>query len=162
MISIIAVVVALNIIGGMMSQSSTNSALSSLNQLQLLMLLLLLEIFLPLKVINYLRSLSSSLLNINIDWSFFIVFKKLVDWFDYPQERADFDMIDISSGSTLLNLNTLIATLMVFIFIHFIFGLLKKCTKKSRHIISRFFRKVYSSFTFEMYVVLIYEAFINL
>ncbi|CAI2373523.1 unnamed protein product [Moneuplotes crassus] len=162
MISIIAVVVSLNIIGGMMSKSSTNSVLSSCNQLQLLVLLLLLDIFLSLKVINYLRSLSSSLFNIKIGWSFFIVFKKLADWFDYPQERVDLDMIDISSGSTLLNLNILIAIMMVFIVSHLIFMLLEKCSKKSNRIIPRFFRKVCSAFTFGMYVVLIYEGFINL
>ncbi|CAI2363732.1 unnamed protein product [Moneuplotes crassus] len=159
---IIAIVVYLNLIGGSLSSSSTNSILSSVNQLQLLILFLLCDIFIPLRVVTYLRTLTSSMINININWSFFIVFRKISDWFDYPQDRADFDTIEISSGSSLINLNTIIGAFILYIIIHVIFWFIRKCVRKSKKLLPKLVKKVYRSFTFGMYVILVFEGFISL
>ncbi|CAI2381897.1 unnamed protein product [Moneuplotes crassus] len=162
MISSASLAVTFQAVGGLMNGSSPSTIFSSINQLQLLMLFLLCEIFLPLKVVNYLRSLSSALFDINIDWSFFTVFRKIIEWFDYPQDRDDFDTIDISSGSSLINLNTLIATFGVFIITHIVFSLIIFCFKKSTGRLTNLLRSVYKAFTFKIYVVLIFEGFISL
>ncbi|CAI2372976.1 unnamed protein product [Moneuplotes crassus] len=158
----IPTLVLMNVIGGTFSSASTNSILSSINQLQLLILFLLCEIFIPLRVVTYLRTLTASLIDIDIDWSFIIVFRKITEWFDFAQPRDDFDTIEISSGSALINLNTLVCMFIIYVIIHFILWVAKKCVGKSKKLCARFVKKAYRSFTFQMYVVLIFEGFINL
>ncbi|CAI2370222.1 unnamed protein product [Moneuplotes crassus] len=158
----IPTLVLMNVIGGSFSSASTNSILSSINQLQLLILFLLCETFIPLRVVTYLRTLTASLIDIDIDWSFIIVFRKITEWFDFAQPRDDFDTIEISSGSALINLNTLVCMFIIYVIIHFILWVAKKCVGKSKKLCARFIKKAYRSFTFQMYVVLIFEGFINL
>ncbi|CAI2369382.1 unnamed protein product [Moneuplotes crassus] len=158
----IPILVFMNTIGGSLSSSSTNSILSSINQLQLLILFLVCKVFIPLRAVTYLRTLSTAMIDINIDWSFFIVFKKIGEWFDFDQPRDDFDTIEISSGSALINLNTLVCMLIIYIITHFILWIAKKCVGKSKKLCARFIKKAYCSFIFQMYVVLIFEGFISL
>ncbi|CAI2371112.1 unnamed protein product [Moneuplotes crassus] len=158
----IPILIFLNIIRGSFNNLSINSVLSSVDQLQLLILFLLCETFILLRVVTYLRTLTTSLIDIDIDWSFIIVFRKITEWFDFAQPRDDFDNIEINSGSALINLNTLVCMFIIYVIIHFILWVSKKCVGKSKKLCARFIKKAYRSFTFEMYVVLIFEGFINL
>ncbi|CAI2363968.1 unnamed protein product [Moneuplotes crassus] len=126
------------------------------------MLFLLCETFIPLRVVTYLRTITVSLIDINIDWSFFIVFRKIIEWFDFAQPRDDFDTIEISSGSSLINLSTLVCMFILYIIIHFMLWGIRKCVGKSKKFCARFINKAYSSFTFRMYVILIFEAIIEI
>ncbi|CAI2377858.1 unnamed protein product [Moneuplotes crassus] len=161
-LSVISISVILNIIGKILNQASRNSILSSINQLQLLILLLLLEIHLPSIVVNYLRSLSISLISTNIDWGSFTGFRTVWNWFDCPQERTDFEMIDISSGSTIINLNTLVGIFVTFLITHLFVATFLSCNKESQMLCVRVARYIKKCLTFEMYFVLIFESFITI
>ncbi|CAI2375785.1 unnamed protein product [Moneuplotes crassus] len=161
-LSVISISVILNIIGKILNQASRNSILSSINQLQLLILLLLFEIHLPSIVVNYLRSLSSSLIPISIDWGSFPGFRIVWKLFDYPQERDDFEMIDISSGSTIINLNTLVGIFVTFLITHLFVATFLSCNKESQKCCARMARYIKKCLTFEMYFVLVFESFITM
>ncbi|CAI2363878.1 unnamed protein product [Moneuplotes crassus] len=158
--SFIVILVGFSIICRSINQPGGNSALSFMNQIQLLILFVLLEIHLPLRVINFLRSLSVILVNLNISWSFFIAFREIIDWFDFPQNRADFEMININSGSTLLNLNTLISLIIVFMIFHLSVAIFVNCNKESEKCWARLAKYIKKCFTFKVYFVLIFETFI--
>lgn len=143
-LGIIPIVIGMNMLGGLLSDSSTNSALAALNQIQLLILLLVLKVHLPVKVINYLKSLASSLINISIDWSFIPLFKQISEWLDYPQIRDDFDLIDITSGSSLLNLNILIGTLFIYLIVHMICSLVIRLNFKGNNLVLKLITYIHS------------------
>ncbi|CAI2381653.1 unnamed protein product [Moneuplotes crassus] len=151
-----------NIAGGFMSLSSANSALASLNQLQLLILLVLLEVPLPLKVVNYLRSMSFTLINFSIDWSSIEGIRIIVDQIDHSQDREDFVVIGIESGSTLLNLASLLLLICLIVLSHSLFYGCIRWKEDSQASWMRRIRKIYTMLTFEIYFVTYFEGFMTL
>ncbi|CAI2385601.1 unnamed protein product [Moneuplotes crassus] len=153
--------VSLNIIGAILSKSSPNGAFASINQLQLLIMLLFLQTYLPSKIVNYLRSLTMSL--INIDWPSFISFRYLIGLFSHPQSRDDLYIGSYESGSTLLNNSTLIAIILLYIPLHLLTLVITKCIQKSsKRTLKMIFNYTWRAFTFEIYVRTIFESFLNL
>lgn len=96
--------VAMNFVSSFLNQASPHSTFAAINQIQLLLLLLLLKIYLPQKIINYIRSLSITLFNLNIDPSFWGGGEWIVSSFDFEQEREDLWTAGMESGSTFINL----------------------------------------------------------
>ena len=97
-----------NIALSFLSVSSSHSIFQMINQIQLLLLLLLLNIYLPLRIANYIRSLVMALIDFNIDYTFLPVVGEIVDTFDYEQPEDDFYVTELESGSSLMNISGVI------------------------------------------------------
>ena len=107
-----------NIALALLSVSSSNSVFQMINQIQLFLLLLLLNIYLPLKVANYIRSLVMSLIEFDIDFTFLPVVGDIVNAFDYEQLEDDFYVAVLESGSSFINTTGVIILIIGTILLH--------------------------------------------
>ena len=107
-----------NIALALASSSSPHSIFQMINQIQLLLLLLLLNIYLPSKVVNYIRSLVMALIDFDIDYSFLPVIGDIINTFDYEQPEDDFYVAELESGSSLMNISGVILIILGTILFH--------------------------------------------
>ena len=156
---------AMNVISSSMSNPSPNSTFSLVNQIQLLLLLLWLPAYLPLKVIDYIRSLAMSLIEFNIDWSFIFVFKKMINWFDYEQPSDQLYITGVTSGSAFINMADTIAILLSIGVFHLLILLIYVAKVKGRKKLGcswKLLVYIFKSLTFGFYFRLVFESFLML
>ncbi|CAI2380491.1 unnamed protein product [Moneuplotes crassus] len=151
-----------SLITSIFSGGSPSSLFSIIHQVQILLVLLLWKSYLPSKIQIYIHSLSLALVNFDIDWRFFIIFRKVYEWFNYEQPSDELFLAGIENGSSLLNLSGSIAFLISFGIFHIIFSSLhwinknnpeKTCLMKTIEMIANFF-------TAELYYRLVVESFL--
>ena len=102
--------------------SSPQGAWAIINQFQIIILLPLMFGSFNTKVINYILSLEAALFSFNFisvqDW----VPKNFIDTFDFHQPNEYLNIIELESGSTLINNLSLIFILTVCMIIHLLTG----------------------------------------
>ena len=105
--------VAANAILSLFTSTSggSTSSFGMMNQLQLVILIPILGTYLPTKIYNYLKSMNTSLFNIDFlptsNSGSFIDFKGL---FDYNQQNSYLKLLGLTSGSALVNILNLTVT----------------------------------------------------
>ena len=104
MISLIVASVASSLILATMSLSSPHVSFNAVNQIQLLLLLLLLHVHFPKSVVNYIRSLSSALIDFKISMQLIPEENQLVTTFEHDQPNDDLYIIGLESGSAIINI----------------------------------------------------------
>ena len=101
--------------------SGSTSSFGMMNQLQLVILIPMLRTYLPDKIYNYLKSMSTSLFNINFlptsDSSSFVSFQSL---FDYNQQDSYLKLLGLTSGSAFVNILNLSVTVGCVICLHIV------------------------------------------
>ena len=153
----------MNVISSSMSNPSPNSTFSLVNQIQLLLLLLWLPAYLPLKVIDYIRSLAVSLIEFNIDWRFIFVFKKMINWFDYEQPSDQLYITGVTSGSAFINMADTIAIFLSIGVLHLLILLIYVAKVKGREKLGcswKLLVYIFKSLTFGFYFRLMFESFL--
>ena len=144
------------------SSGSTNS-FGMMNQLQLVILIPMLKTYLPDKIYNYLKSMSTSLFNINIlptsDSSSFINFQSI---FDYNQQDSYLKLLGLTSGSAFVNILNLMTTIGCIVCIHIIafilFLIVRKLARLRR--IKGILIKILEILTFGFYITVYIETYI--
>ena len=97
------------------------SSFGMMNQLQLVILIPILGTYLPTKIYNYLKSMNTSLFNIDFlptsNSGSFIDFKGL---FDYNQQNSYLKLLGLTSGSALVNILNLSVTVGCIFWLHIV------------------------------------------
>ena len=157
--------VAANAVLAAMTSTSSGSSNSfgMMNQLQLVILIPMLKTYLPDKIYNYLKSMSTSLFNINFlptsDSSSFIDFQSM---FDYNQQDSYLKLLGLTSGSAFVNILNLMATIGCIVCIHIIISILFLIVRKLTRLrwIKRILIKILEILTFGFYVTVYIETYI--
>ena len=134
-----------------------------LNQIQLVILLPLIGAYIPEKIYDYLKSMNTSLLNLNFlptdNSDSTISFKSL---FDFKQPNSYFYLLQLSSGSALVNILSLTTTVGLVIAVHILllalFAVLRKLNKLAK--LQNFILKLVGMLTFGFYIGVCLESFI--
>ena len=151
-----------NIALAFLSVSSSHSIFQMINQIQLLLLLLLLNIYLPLKVANYIRSLVMALVEFNIDFTFLPVVGEIVDTFDYEQPEDDFYVTELESGSSLMNISGVIMLIIATILFHWLLRIILAFTRMIINKFTAYVKFLLHSFKYGIYVRIFFQSFILL
>ena len=143
--------------------SGSTSSFGMMNQLQLVILIPMLRAYLPDKIYNYLKSMSTSLFNINFlptsDSSSFVSFQSL---FDYNQQDSYLKLLGLTSGSAFVNILNLSVTVGCIICFHIIililFLIVRRITRL--RVIKNLIVKILEMLTFGFYVGVYLETYI--
>ena len=145
------------------SSSSSSNSFGMINQIQLVILLPLIGAFLPQKIYDYLKSMNASLFNLsflpssNSESSI-----NIKSWFDFKQPNSYLYLLQLSSGSALVNILSLTTMVGAVIWLHIllliIFSILFKLNKLVR--VRRLIEKILKMLTFGFYVGVWIETYI--
>ena len=145
------------------TSSGSTSSFGMMNQLQLVILIPMLKTYLPDKIYNYLKSMSTSLLNINFlptsDSSSFIDFQAM---FDYNQQDSYLKLLGLTSGSAFVNILNLMTTVGCIVCIHIIAFILFLIVRRLARLtwIKNFLIKLLEMLTFGFYITVYIESYI--
>ena len=152
------------VVTGFSSSTSTSSnSFGMINQIQLVILLPLIGAFLPLKIYDYLKSMKTSLFNLSFlptnNSENMIHFK---NWFDFKQPNSFLNLLDLNSGSWLVNILALTTTIGIVIGLHIvivvIYFVLKKTNKCMK--VTKLILKILKFLTFNFYIGVFLETYI--
>ena len=150
------------VVTGFSSSSSTSSnSFGMINQIQLVILLPLIGAFLPLKIYDYIKSTKANLFNLSFlpinNSENMIHFK---NWFYFKQPNSFLNLLDLNSGSALVNILALTTTVGIMVWLHiiisFIYFALKKINKCI--IVTKLTLKVLKFLTFNFYIGVFLET----
>lgn len=153
---------ASNIALALISSSSPHSIFQMINQIQLLLLLLLLDIYLPLKVVNYIRSLVMALVDFNINYSSLPVIGLIINIFNYEQPEDDFYITELESGSSLINISGVILLIIGTIFFHWLLRIILAFTRMIINKFTSYVKFLLHSFKYGIYVRIFFQSFLLL
>ena len=163
-VAALAGVAANAVLAAMTSTSSgSTSSFGMMNQLQLVILIPMLKTYLPDKIYNYLKSMSTSLFNINFlptsDSSSFIDFQAM---FNYNQQDSYLKLLGLTSGSAFVNILNLMTTVGCIVCIHIIAFILFLVVRKlsKLRLIKNLLRKILEILTFGFYITVYIETYI--
>ena len=145
------------------TSSGSTSSFGMMNQLQLVILIPMLKTYLPDKIYNYLKSMSTSLFNINFlptsDSSSFIDFQAM---FNYNQQDSYLKLLGLTSGSAFVNILNLMTTVGCIVCIHIIAFILFLVVRKlsKLRLIKNLLRKILEILTFGFYITVYIETYI--
>ena len=153
-----------SILSSLVSQGAPNRMFESINQLQLLMLLPLLGVYLPIKVIDYIKSLFSSLISFGLEYEDIKGVDNLYSYLHHPQPNEMLDYLGFESGSTLVNVDDTVVVFFSILALHLIISLcyLMVRTKKNDKLYIRMIKYIFESFNFGVHIRFILEAFLIL
>ena len=143
--------------------SGSTSSFGMMNQLQLVILIPMLRTYLPDKIYNYLKSMSTSLFNINFlptsDSSSFVSFQSL---FDYNQQDSYLKLLGLTSGSAFVNILNLSVTVGCVICLHIVILILFLIIRKivRLRVIKNLIVKILEILTFGFYIGVWLETYI--
>ena len=145
------------------SSSSSSNSFGMLNQIQLVILLPLIGAYIPVKIYDYLKSMNTSLLNLNFlptnNSDSTISIKSL---FDFKQPNSYLYLLQLDSGSALVNILSLTTTVGIVIAAHIslfiLFAILKKLNRLAK--LQNFILKLIGMLTFGFYIGVCLESFI--
>jgi hypothetical protein len=110
-----------SIASGFSSLSNPTGLWQMMNTMQLFMLILLLDINLPVKILNIFKATSYFTLSFNIPFIPEIPYLcDVYDYLDFLPPKANYPIIGVGSGSTLINLNSLLCILLCVVVLHFL------------------------------------------
>ena len=145
------------------SSSSSSNSFGMINQIQLVILLPLIGAFLPQKIYDYLKSMNASLFNLSFlpqsNSQSLVDFKS---WFDFKQPDSYLYLLQLTSGSALVNILSLTTIVGVVIIFHFIILILYVILFKLNRLywIRRLTEKLLGMLTFGFYIGVWTETFI--
>ena len=136
----------------------------TMNQFQLILLLLLTNSHIPKSIVDYLTGMKATTCSLN-----FVPFKDLpglkilIAWLNFDLNYKNLESFGVFSGSTFVNIFSLIWAIFIIWVIHVIYmlvfkHLLKRYEERPKCI--RFFNKIFQLFMFTIYIRLILEAYI--
>jgi hypothetical protein len=110
-----------SIVSGFSSLSNPIGFWQMMNTMQLFMLILLLDIYLPIKILNIFKATSYFSLSFDVPFIPEIPFLcDVYDYLDFLPPKANYTIMGVDSGSTLLNLNSLLCILLCVVAFHFL------------------------------------------
>ena len=145
------------------SSSSSSNSFGMINQIQLVILLPLIGAFLPQKIYDYLKSMNASLFNLSFlpqsNSQSLVDFKS---WFDFKQPDSYLYLLQLTSGSALVNILSLTTIVGVVIWLQIIILILYAILFKLNrlHWIKRLAGKLLKMMTFGFYIGVWTETFI--
>jgi hypothetical protein len=93
------------IISAILSLSNPTNLFQIINVIQIFMLIVLLDLYLPQKVLNILNSMNYFTLSFEIPFvNEFSYLNEFYDYLDFLPPKADYQIIGIESGSSLINI----------------------------------------------------------
>ena len=157
--------VAANVLLSIFTSTSggSTSSFGMMNQLQLVILIPLLRTYLPTKIYNYLKSMNTSLFNIDFlptsNSGSFIDFKGL---FDFNQQNSYLKLLGLTSGSALVNILNLTVTVGCILWLHIVILIIYVIIRKAPRFrkISQFLLKLLETLTFGFYIGVYWETYI--
>ena len=157
--------VAANVLLSIFTSTSggSTSSFGMMNQLQLVILIPILRTYLPTKIYNYLKSMNTSLFNIDFlptsNSGSFIDFKGL---FDYNQQNSYLKLLGLTSGSALVNILNLTVTVGCILWLHIVILIIYVIIRKAPRLrkISQFLLKLLGTLTFGFYIGVYWETYI--
>jgi cysteine-rich repeat protein len=163
--ALVGVGVVASIISGVTRLSSPTGLWQMMNLIQLFTLIILLNIYLPNKVIDVLDA------NSYLSFSFKVPFIDKIPYFDsslsyldFSPQKSNYDIFKIYSGSSLLNILSLIILLMITGILHLWFIPFKSLgashnLSKKRKWMRLVSRRIWVIFTFALYIRLIIQSY---
>ncbi|CAI2380176.1 unnamed protein product [Moneuplotes crassus] len=145
----------------LLSLSSVNSIFSTMNSLQLAILLPAVPEYFPQKVSDLINGMGFSTFSFDFMSLRSIPFVEAVsNWMAYPQTNEYFVTLGMSSGSSLVNLLSILGTIFLICIIHFWITLLHKCGSKSENKrCTKICKKLFRYFTFNIYIRILIQSF---
>ena len=145
------------------SSSSSSNSFGIINQIQLVIIFPLIGPYLPEKIYDYLKSMSTSLFNLNFlptsNTESTISFKSL---FDYKQQNSYLYLLQLKSGSAFVNILDLTTTVGLVIGIHIVllilFAVLHKLNKLQR--LKNIVLKIIGMLSFGFYIGVWLETYL--
>ena len=145
------------------STSSSSNSFGMINQIQLVIIFPLIGPYLPQKIYDYLKSMSTSLFNLNFlptsNTESTISFK---DLFDFKQQNSYLYLLELKSGSAFVNILDLTTTVGFVIWIHIIlliiFAILHKLHRFN--VVKKFISKILEMLTFGFYIGVWLETYL--
>ena len=145
------------------STSSSSNSFGMINQIQLVILLPLIGAFLPQKIYDYLKSMNASLFNLsflpssNSESSI-----NIKSWFNFKQPDSYLYLLQLSSGSALVNILSLTTVVGTVIWLHILililYAILFKLNKL--HFVKKLIVKILEMLTFGFYIGVWTEIYI--
>jgi cysteine-rich repeat protein len=166
--ALVGVGAAASVISGVTSFSNPTGFWQMMNIMQLFMLIVLLEIYLPLKVLNVLNS--SSYFSLSFDASYISDIPYLgpmYNFLDFMPPKANYLVLGVGSGSTLINILSLLLIMIGLGLFHWWILLWrmtwgKDDSSEEKSIIKIILSKTWSFMTFNVYVRLILQGYQHL
>ena len=145
------------------SSSSSSNSFGMINQIQLVIIFPLIGPYIPEKIYDYLKSMSTSLFNLNFlptsNTESTISFK---DLFDFKQQNSYLYLLELKSGSAFVNILDLTTTVGFVIWIHIIlliiFAVLHKLGRFS--VVKKVILKILEMLTFGFYIGVWLETYL--
>ena len=145
------------------STSSSSNSFGMINQIQLVIIFPLIGPYLPQKIYDYLKSMSTSLFNLNFlptsNTESIISFK---DVFDFKQQNSYLYLLELKSGSAFVNILDLTTTVGFVIWIHIIlliiFTILHKLGRFN--VVKKIISKILAMLTFGFYIGVWLETYL--
>jgi hypothetical protein len=152
-----------SVLTAMMSSGSSSSSFGMMNQLQLIIVLPLLGSYIPFKVMDFIKAMNDSM------FTFGFIPSENTTLVNYIDEKYSFDqpntylfLLQLESGSAIVNVVNLLITIFTFITIHLLilclYLLLRYIFRLEK--VSSFIRKILSLMTFGTYIVIVIETFL--
>jgi cysteine-rich repeat protein len=157
-----------SIVSGFSSLSNPIGFWQMMNTMQLFMLILLLDIYLPIKILNIFKATSYFSLSFDVPFIPEIPFLcDVYDYLDFLPPKANYIIMGVDSGSTLLNFNSLLCILLCVVALHFLItswkvGWRQKNQFKKTSIIKLVAYKIWTYFTFSIYIRLLLQTYQHL
>jgi hypothetical protein len=104
---------AASVVSGLTSLSNPTGLWQMINTMQLFMLILLLDVYLPIRILNVYNASSGFTLTFEVSFIAKIPYMgDVYEFFNFLSPRESYSMLGIDSGSTLINILSLILLLM--------------------------------------------------
>ena len=165
MTSILGAGVGINLINAVLGSSSPQASLNMVNAVQLLLLLPLIGSYLPIDIIQFIRSMNFSL----FDFEFLSLegnpeTEDDVSNVSFEQKNPFLYLIGLESGSSMINLVAVCGLFSIVPVIHAIISIIHfilSC-KKVNNCFSKIVKRVFKELTFGVYVRFLYEIYLFL
>ncbi|CAI2379856.1 unnamed protein product [Moneuplotes crassus] len=145
----------------LLSLSSVNSIFSTMNSLQLAILMPAVPEYFPQKVSDLINGMGFSTFSFDFMSLRSIPFVEAVsNWISYPQTNEYLLTLGMSSGSSLVNLLSILGTIILICITHFCITILYKCGSKSESKrCTKMCKKLFRYFTFNIYIRILIQSF---